>query len=91
MSRIIDFFSDLIWGGGNPATDTYHEDWSRPSSRNTGSRIGEVAQSPEEFIAAIRREQISAEQQSGGGGDSSGTGVADSTAARSRVAAAVGR
>jgi hypothetical protein len=79
MSRIIDFFSDLIWGGGNPATDTYNEDWTTPSTRNTGTRMGEVAQPREEFIASIAREQNSAAAERGG------SDRGDSTASR-RVA-----
>jgi hypothetical protein len=46
VHNIIDFFSDIVWGGGNPATDTYNDDWSTHSARNTGSRMGDVAQSP---------------------------------------------
>ena len=57
MSRIIDFFSDLIWGGGNPAADTYSKDWTTATSRNTGSPVGEVAQPGEEFILSIVKEQ----------------------------------
>jgi hypothetical protein len=50
---------DIVWGAGNPSTDTYANDWSKPNKRNTGDAVHKCSQSHDDFVRVVGRLQNS--------------------------------
>jgi hypothetical protein len=51
---------DFVWGAGNPSSDTFANDWSKPSRRNTGDAVHKIAQSRADFVRVMGQRQASA-------------------------------
>jgi hypothetical protein len=57
LRLVMGLVGDFVWGSGNPSSDTFANDWSKPTKRNTGDAVHECAQSREDFVRTMGKRQ----------------------------------